>query len=244
MSSNSKNYKNLKALLSSLNESIDALENGSLNVLEIENLLDDARALHERIAIIQYLSAQSKQYEEIEPVEVKVEAKIEKPNKVEGFRFDFDAQPPLSSNQTSLLDAIDENEPEQIEAEEIVPQTSSLKFETTEVNIKVESVEIQDNSINSKFSEQAEVKTLAQKLSKKPISNIIEAIGLNQKFLFMNELFEGENTYYKEAIEQLNNFSNFDEANKFVESLEKRYSWEVESNTVKEFLDLVERRYL
>lgn len=243
MNSNPKNYKNLKALLSSLNESIDALENGSLNVSEIENLLDDARALHERIAIIQYLAAQSKPIEINEPVEVIVETKIEKPTKVEGFRFDFDAQSTLSNNQTSLLDAIDENEPEQIEAEE-VPVTSSIKFETTEVNIKIESVEILDNSINSKFSGQAEVKTLAQKLSKKPISSIIEAIGLNQKFLFMNELFEGENTSYKEAIEQLNNFSNFDDANNYVKSLQEKHSWELESNTVKEFLDLVERRYL
>ncbi len=243
MSSNSKNYKNLKALLTSLNESVDALENGSLNIVEIENLLDDARALHERIAIIQYLAAQPKENNVNEPLSIKEDSTPTKPKKVEGFRFDFDAQPQLSSNQTSLLDAIKEEEPLEVKVQENA-SIPSIKFDDLEENETIATKEIQDISINAKFSDQAEVKTLAQKLSKKPISNIIEAIGLNQKFLFMNELFEGENTYYKEAIQQLNNFSNFDEANNFIKVLEKRHDWDSDSNTVKDFLDLVERRYL
>ena len=98
-------------------------------------------------------------------------------------------------------------------------------------------------SLNDKFSELAEKSSLADKLSKKPIEDLVKAIGLNQKFLFMNDLFEGENNYYKEAITNLNSFNSFIEADEYINTLRSRHGWETSNATVKEFVELVERRY-
>ena len=54
----SSHYKNLYALISALSEGVQKMEQGKLNPLQVELLLNDARSLHERLAVIQYLSAE------------------------------------------------------------------------------------------------------------------------------------------------------------------------------------------
>ena len=54
----SSHYKNLYALISALSDGVKKMEQGKLNPLQVELLLDDARSLHERLAVIQYLSAE------------------------------------------------------------------------------------------------------------------------------------------------------------------------------------------
>ena len=55
MSTNN-DYKNLKKLVNSLANNLEALENGQLSATDIYSLLDDARNIHERLAIIHYLA--------------------------------------------------------------------------------------------------------------------------------------------------------------------------------------------
>lgn len=257
----SSNYKSIKEILNSLNQSIDALEGGALNVEQLEEVLQDARELHERIAILQYMSILPKDESSKTPVEIKVEKVTSAAKKPLSFQFSFDESEPVlaPSNQTNLLDAIQEEEiPEQpiSFSKPATPPIETLKVDSSPVldvseeeelvaketlNEKLE--EQSKESLNDKFSEQTEKVSLAEKLGKKPIPDLVKAIGLNQKFLFMNDLFEGENNFYKEAISNLNNFSNFAEANEYIKALSARHNWEDSSSTVKEFVELVERRH-
>jgi len=87
--------------------------------------------------------------------------------------------------------------------------------------------------------------SLAQKLRKTPIDDLRKAIGLNQKFLLINELFEGDADTYNASIDQLNSSSGFEMASGWIQSeLRNRFEWDDESATVQDFLDLVERRFL
>ena len=90
--SNNKDYKNLKKLVNSLANNLEALENGQLSASDIFSLLDDARNIHERMAILHYLA-------------IEKDVKIEE-NK--GIKFDFSIQEDeeLHPNQTNLIDAI------------------------------------------------------------------------------------------------------------------------------------------
>ena len=100
-------------------------------------------------------------------------------------------------------------------------------------------------SINDKFSSQAEKQTLADKLGQQPIQDLTKSIGLNQKFLFMNDLFEAENQKYKEAIEIINNFSDFTSANAYInENLVSQLNWDLESVSAQKFIEIVKRRFL
>ena len=52
----SSDYKNLKDLTKSLSNGINKLESGKLDSNELTSLLEDARTLHERITVLQYLA--------------------------------------------------------------------------------------------------------------------------------------------------------------------------------------------
>ena len=84
----SANYKNLYALISTLSEGVKKMEKGKLNPLQVELLLDDARSLHERLAVIQYLSFEKQVKSEQEDENKEADVKPKKKKKGFGIRFD------------------------------------------------------------------------------------------------------------------------------------------------------------
>ncbi len=86
---------------------------------------------------------------------------------------------------------------------------------------------------------------LGEKLQKQPIHDLGKAIGLNQRFLFINELFKQNGDDFQASIERLNSFEEFEEASIFLkEQIIPLYKWDIESKTVGEFMELIERRYM
>ncbi len=81
------------------------------------------------------------------------------------------------------------------------------------------------------------------KVSKTAISDIKSAIGINDKFQFTNELFQGNAEEYLIAIQQLNSSDNFESAMTYFLSLKLLYNWNMENETVIRLLDLVNRRF-
>jgi hypothetical protein len=84
-------------------------------------------------------------------------------------------------------------------------------------------------------------KDLSSVMQSKPIQSIESAIGINDKFLFIKELFNGNAQQYKETLEQLNNSADFNTA---VQYMEQQFNWEMESEAVMKLLDLLRRRYI
>jgi hypothetical protein len=101
----------------------------------------------------------------------------------------------------------------------------------------------QKTSIAEKFASEQKV-TLADKLKMTRINDLRTAIGINQKFLFMNDLFEGENTVFNNAINRLNSCGNGDEAKTVLSEYSMKYGWTNDSERVIQFFELIERRYL
>ena len=241
----SSDYKNLKDLTKSLSNGINKLESGKLDSNELTSLLEDARTLHERITVLQYLAFEK----EVKVKEVKKQKK--EPKKQQGsFELNFGAPEIIEEtsiededesktdelddntprNQTSLLDAIEEHV-EDVDAEEASKNIS----EKTNLD--------NSTSINDTFAGDAPKKTVADKLSRQPIKDLKSAIGLNQKFLFMNDLFEGENDLFNNAINKINSFNSLPEAIAFIDS-NLSSAWDKENSSVLNFMDLVERRFM
>ena len=76
-----------------------------------------------------------------------------------------------------------------------------------------------------------------------PVSDLRSAIGLNDKFQFANELFAGEMKEYDIALQQLNSSESAESAMNYFNSLQQLYNWDMENDTVKRLLTLVQRRY-
>jgi hypothetical protein len=80
---------------------------------------------------------------------------------------------------------------------------------------------------------------LAEILKTKPITSLQEAIGLNDKFLFMSEIFNGNKNDYSQAISRLESVENLTDARSIIMSYTGDNN---ESEAVIQLLDLVKRK--
>jgi hypothetical protein len=99
----------------------------------------------------------------------------------------------------------------------------------------------QTTSLNENMTQSKSVYDLSSRLQTKPISNIQNAVGLNDKFLFINELFNGDADKYNETIETLNNATHFNEAYNF---LVENFEWDMDNELVQKILDLIRRKLI
>ncbi|MCK4344515.1 MAG: hypothetical protein KAX05_04455, partial [Bacteroidales bacterium] len=94
---------------------------------------------------------------------------------------------------------------------------------------------------SEELAEKNPVMDLSSKLQSQPISDIGSAIGLNDKFLFINELFNGNSEKFEETISYLNNAPNFNDAFNY---LNEHFDWEMENPSVQKLLDLARRKLI
>ena len=90
---------------------------------------------------------------------------------------------------------------------------------------------------------EAREKTFGPKTPSERIENLKTAISINEKFMFINELFDGNLREYNETIETLNGFKNLDQAADFLDLMRKKNFWNTGSNAFKKLKELVERRF-
>ena len=92
--------------------------------------------------------------------------------------------------------------------------------------------------------EQAEDNSLAARLQRTAVSDLMTAIGINDKFLLLNELFSGSLEKYNKSIRALNSFSTLLGAKTYMSELQIEFQWDCESEAYKKLGDLVERRFI
>jgi hypothetical protein len=85
--------------------------------------------------------------------------------------------------------------------------------------------------------------SIAKELSQRKITDIKSIIGINEKFQFINEFFEGSMHEYNTAIEQLNSFSSLSEAMNYLSHLKKMYKWSSDNAVVSAFETIVQRKF-
>lgn len=68
-------------------------------------------------------------------------------------------------------------------------------------------------------------------------------IGINDKFTFINDLFEKDMRNYNEFINTLNKIEDLDEARSFVQKNATLHNWDKESMAVQLFMSVYKRRY-
>jgi len=84
---------------------------------------------------------------------------------------------------------------------------------------------------------------LAERASPK-VETLREAISINQRFSFINELFAGENMEYHATIQHLDSLPTADQARAYVtDDLSQRYDWSRKEEHVNKLLKLIERKF-
>jgi hypothetical protein len=85
---------------------------------------------------------------------------------------------------------------------------------------------------------------LVEVLKETPIKDLRKAVGINDRFLFINELFRGDESMYERCIKTINSFNIYAEAEYWItRELKVKLGWSNDNLTVQHFDQLVKRRF-
>ena len=82
------------------------------------------------------------------------------------------------------------------------------------------------------------------RLQRAHVSDIRMAIGINDKVMIVNDLFNGSVERYNKSIDALNDFPTLSGARVYMSELQIELQWDLESAAYKMLNDLVERRFV
>lgn len=123
--------------------------------------------------------------------------------------------------------------------EDVPTLTHQTPTSDTQKNINESSV--RPESLNEKLKQSK--MELSDMLTEAPLRDLKKAIGVNDRFLFINELFRGDEAMYERSIKTINNFSIYPEAQYWIErELKVKIGWK-DSDIVRQFDQLVKRRF-
>ncbi len=121
----------------------------------------------------------------------------------------------------------------------IVPD--SIEIKSTESTIIADTFSRSEDDFNEKLGRLKNEEDFSKILKTMPLSNLFEAIGVNDRFLFIREIFKGNKDAYSQAIARLNNTENITDARAVIMS----YTGDNNGNEATEqLLDLVKRKLL
>lgn len=99
-------------------------------------------------------------------------------------------------------------------------------------------------SLNEMYEEQEVKETIASKHESTSISDLAKSISINQRYMFLSELFEGNESDYHAALEAIESRDSFDDSVEFlVQNYSRQYAWDMSSDEVKEFLKVIFKRF-
>lgn len=120
---------------------------------------------------------------------------------------------------------------------EVKPSQQSL-FDTDEPLYKAEK-----KSLNDLLSTREDI-SLGAKFQNARVKDLSKAISINDKFLFIRELFRNKGEEFSKSIQQLNACNTIDEAFDLMETMKKYYAWDTTAQAYLKLCDLVRRKFV
>jgi hypothetical protein len=212
-------YNQLSSLLEAIQEQYETIrkKEGPIPQIEIDILLENIRKLYDQVHLL---------------------------NKVRAGHA-----PPLHPSPQSVTSGHDPS----LAAQPSAPPSPILSVERPKSEIRREEQTAkapkaadldlfaeEEPTFNMKLKEARE-QTMTRKAE--PVEHLKQLISINDKFIFINELFDGNLKEYNEAIETLNGFDVRNEAYTYLDLLRTKNLWDLRSGTLMKLKEIVERKY-
>lgn len=105
-----------------------------------------------------------------------------------------------------------------------------------------ESMATAQASLNDKLKE--ERVEVGHRLNDSPVRDLKKAIGINDRFVFINDLFRGDEVMYERSVKTINGFRIYPEAQYWIErELKIKLGWDDSKEITRHFYQLVKRRF-
>jgi len=132
-----------------------------------------------------------------------------------------------------LAKTVVEEKSESVEQEKPLPQQSTYDLFSSN----------SDNAVAEKYNAKEE-QSIADKMQKSHISNIREAIGINEKFLFINELFNGDLGRYNKILDDINDLPTKQGVDTYLFELKIQFQWADDGEAYLKLKELLERKFI
>jgi hypothetical protein len=181
-------------------------------------------------------------FERHEPEPVKEELEIEQATEWEDEEDHFEQEELTEQLPLAGVDTQPAPEPEPaFTATDPEPVTDHANNSKAVTDDKVLTI---NQKISALKAEKDKAATTTSPATVLPITDLKSAINLNDKLLYIKDLFNGYSLAYSEAVEIANRFNSFDEAERFLKTnYEAKNNWEAKPITAQKFYALLKRRY-
>lgn len=156
--------------------------------------------------------------------------------------FDLEADEPASATATTTATATPKKS-EQLSAPKATPKaTPAIKEQTATIADSEPATTLGDvMAQNSQTLADTIVAptALGEEISNRSIRSLRQGIGLNDKFLMIRDLFDGDANAYDEAIDTLDSFDDFDDC---IIYIAENFAWNADSEGAKFIMQLLERK--
>ena len=145
-----------------------------------------------------------------------------KNEELSGWLFDINTELPVIEPTVGIKQAIDGTDKEVFELNDVMSQDAY--------------------SINDQLKQKEP--EVVHGFNETPIRDLKKAIGINDRYLFINELFRGDEIMYERSLKTINGFNIFPEAQYWIErELKLKLGWKDSSIAVEHFDQIVKRRF-
>jgi hypothetical protein len=210
----------ITTLMETIREQFETLNTfeGKIPILEFEIIKDNVRKLYEKLYLLQRMNDP---FDLIRQKEQAVE-KAPEPSEKEEVPVKTD----IASSMAHIETAEEKDDLAETKGEPII--IDLFASETSSFNEKLKEAREQSLGPRSRQHHAGDIKSL---------------ININDKFLFINELFDGDYKEYTHTIEIFNNFSDRGEAFDFLDLQLKNNLWNSTSPAFMKLKEIVEKRF-
>ncbi|MDD2278297.1 MAG: hypothetical protein PHD06_05550 [Bacteroidales bacterium] len=236
---------NLKSLLERVNEIEKivsrALQKDSLSAIEHDLLLEKLRLVYDELL---FANNKEEKVESVKPKPIVIKEQV-KPTKevledVSPFEISVDDSSEIAITADDDREVIIQDETIQDEVDEDIPvihhDLSTEKEQSIPLGDKYKNKQKFRNEILGQNK-----KDFATVLQNKAIGDLTKAIGINDKFLFTKELFNGNAEFYSKSINKLNEFTDINDALIYIQ---ENFNWDNDNEAASQLIDLIRRKLL
>ena len=242
--------------LESIKTHISRIKNDSDKVhkMDMDLLIEKTRDIYDKLIQLDGLTItfeteiphqNEKEIEEtetIEAVDIKVEEIEKEEAKAEEEAEITEEDSKVEVHVEEIVDEVEEQIEEAQEKKEFREDFLEEKEETEKSTIDLFTSSA-GPTLSDTFSE-GEQPTIADKINKEGVNELREAIGINEKFLFINELFNGDLGRYNKVIDELDELTTIEGVNTYALELKIQSQWADDNIALIKLTDLLNRKFV
>ena len=253
----SNELKSAKTLIKRVREHDD-----NVHRLDIDMLLEKTRSIYDKLIQLDALiipfevdlpgqAVSEPEVEKLPVAEVEEKEKEEAPPVTESTVEEKSVTEEVVEESLPVVeDSLEKEPPEEVvvtkESEPVETEPEEeMKDDATEGEEEKSTIDLfstAEPTVSDKYSEQ-EIVTVADKINKEGHNELREAIGINEKFLFINELFNGDMSKYNKVIDELDELTTLEGVKTYLLEVKIQKQWADDNPAFVKLSELLNRKF-